>query len=133
VRLVIRRVEVDTIPASREERLGPETVWAVEIGESWGLWCRRLIDADCGPESAVTIVRERDLPFPSDGLSFWAAWCASTIWVSYDHAKAVWKGLHGFIATGALEVVPASLIRRNSLLKLLRNLHEHPSMGNFLE
>jgi hypothetical protein len=37
VRLVVRRVEVATIPATREEHLGPEAVWAVGIGESWGL------------------------------------------------------------------------------------------------
>lgn len=34
VRLVIRRVKVHTIPASREKDLSPETIWTVRVGES---------------------------------------------------------------------------------------------------
>ena len=34
VGLVIRRVEVYTIPAGREKDLSPEAIWAVGVGES---------------------------------------------------------------------------------------------------
>jgi hypothetical protein len=66
VRLVIRRVEVHTVPTSREEYLGPETIWAISVGESWSLWYRGIeVDADCGLASVVVIVRGRDGTYQS--------------------------------------------------------------------
>jgi hypothetical protein len=37
-------------------------------------------------------------------------------WVSGEHAKAVWKRLHGLAGSVALEIVATTLIRGNSLL-----------------
>jgi len=43
VGLVIRRVEVHTIPAAREEHLSSEAIWAIRGCESWGLRLSREV------------------------------------------------------------------------------------------
>jgi hypothetical protein len=47
VGLVIRRVDVHTIPAGREKDLSSEAVWAVGVAESWSLrhWSYIAVDA----------------------------------------------------------------------------------------
>jgi hypothetical protein len=44
--LVIRRVEVHTIPAAREEHLCSETIWAARVCESWCLRLSRAVEVD---------------------------------------------------------------------------------------
>jgi hypothetical protein len=60
VRLVVRRVEVDTIPASRKEYLSPETVWANGVGESRGLISHRAIEVKAGGSLVLEIVIIRE-------------------------------------------------------------------------
>jgi hypothetical protein len=63
VRLVIGRVEVDTIPARREKDLSPEAIRAVGVGESWSLRHRGTIGVDAGRRFRsieIVKVRERD-------------------------------------------------------------------------
>jgi hypothetical protein len=60
VRLVVRRVEVDTIPASREEYLSPETVWAIGVSESWGLIHHRAIEVKANGSLVLELVIIRE-------------------------------------------------------------------------
>ncbi len=119
VGLVIGRVKVHTIPAGREKDLSPEAIWAPGVAESWSLRHRRTIEVDAGRSfrSVVIVkVRERDRPKPRDALGIRAPRVTSGIWVSSEHAKAVWKGFHGLSCSAALEIVATTLIRRNSFL-----------------
>jgi hypothetical protein len=135
VRLVIRRVEVHTVPTTREEYLGPKTIWAIGVSDAWCLVPNGAIGAkaDGSQESVVVVVRERDSPKPVDDLRFCGAWVAPGIWISCKHVEAIWEGFNGFIGTAALDIVPASLIRRHSSYESLLNSHDHPSVGNFHE
>jgi hypothetical protein len=99
--------------------LSPEAIGTVGFGESWCLRHRRTIGVDAGRSFRSTIivkVRERDLPEPRDGLGFLILRVTSEIWISSEHAKAVWKGFHGLIGSAALEIVATTLVRGNSLL-----------------
>ena len=122
VRLVIRRVEVYTIPASREKHLSPEAIWAVGVADVWGLRHRRTIEVDAGRSFRSRINRigsERDLPEPGDGLGCRGASVTPGFGVSGEYAKAVWKGLHSLVGSVALEIVATILIRGSSLLYVL--------------
>ena len=56
VGLVIRRVEVYTIPAGREKDLSPEAIWAVNVAvKSWSL--RRISTVDAGSRFRSVITR----------------------------------------------------------------------------
>lgn len=111
VRLVVRRVEIHTVPATREEYLGPKTIWAIGVADSWCLIPNGAIGAkaDGSQRSVVVVVRERDSPEPVDGLRFCGAWVAPGKGISYKDAKAIWEGFNGLIGTAALDIVPAPL------------------------
>jgi hypothetical protein len=64
----------------------------------------------------IVKVQERDLPEPRDGLGFLVLGVTSEIWVSSEHAKAVWKSFHGLVGSAALEIVATAWIRGDSLL-----------------
>jgi hypothetical protein len=58
MRLVVRRVEVLSVPAGREENLGPETTRTMRIvGESRGLLFRRTIEVDADRVLGLVIVK----------------------------------------------------------------------------
>ena len=63
MRLVIRRVEVYTIPAGREKDLSPKAIWAISIAETWSLRHIKIIEVNAGRSSkSITIAKvlERD-------------------------------------------------------------------------
>ena len=66
----------------------------------------------------IVKARERDLPEPRDGLGFLVLRVTSEIWVSSEHAKAVWKGFHGLVGRAALEIIATTLIKGNPLLQM---------------
>jgi hypothetical protein len=60
VGLVIGRVEVYTIPASREKDLSPKGNRAYSVVKSWSLWYRTIVtDAGSSFRSVITKVRRR--------------------------------------------------------------------------
>jgi hypothetical protein len=123
MRLVIRRVEVFTIPAGREKDLGPEAVWAAGVGESWSLWSRRsgIVEANsCLVLASGAVRRSGNQPVPGDCLGFRGAGVGSCERVSCEHAKAVWEFSHGLIWGASLEIVTAQLIRVLVLFKRCR-------------
>jgi hypothetical protein len=137
VRLVIGRVGVLAIPATREEYLGPKTPWAFGVDDSWCLVPNGAIGAKADGSQELAVleagVEERDSPEPRGGPRCGGAFVAPGIRIPCHHAKAIWEGLNGLIGTAALEIVPALLIRKHLSFKSPLDLHEHPVVGDCCE
>jgi hypothetical protein len=58
VGLVIRRVEVYTIPAGREKHLGPEGRWAAGVVKSWSLRHGRTVEVDAVRSIGLIVIVE---------------------------------------------------------------------------
>src|SRR5207237_5754943 len=76
VRFVIRRIEIDAIPATRKDNLHPQIVWAIFVGYvSRGCTGLRVIDTCPGYSS-----------------TFQGSLFASIKWASSHHLESLWNG-----------------------------------------
>ena len=91
MRLVIWRVEVDTVPARWEEDLGAKTVWAVDVWKLIGLWSRN---------SEAGVVDGALLESVGEGAEAWGAGKhTESWWESQEALLKLWV-----ILVGALTV-----------------------------
>ena len=119
--LVIRRVEVHTIPAAREEYLCSEAIRANRVIESWSLRLTWAVEVEakliCFSHELRRYWRSkkgRSLPKPRDGLRCGGSRVVSGIWVSCKHTKPIREGFHSLVRTVALEIVSGGLIKETS-------------------
>lgn len=92
VRLVIWRVEVDTVPARWEEDLSAKTVWAVDVWQLVGLWSRN---------SEAGVVDGALLESVGEGAEAWGAGeHTESWWESQEALLKLWV-----ILVGALKIV----------------------------
>ena len=107
VAAVRRRVQVDTVPAAREEDLSTNTIGAVVARQTVGL------------SSSRTIVVEA---CETDSVGLEVASEVALEWVTRDHAEASWEGHERVVVgTGALEVVDSCATKRSTSVTSLRH------------